>query len=63
MRPYKRKPGDFEIRLLRDGRVVFIGPDQALIEIAQGLDGSAADTESERTDHGPQSAPADASSE
>jgi hypothetical protein len=50
-RPYKRRPGDLEIRLLRDGRLVFIGPDQALIDLAQGLEISAGD-EKERTGNG-----------
>jgi hypothetical protein len=35
--PYKRKPGDFEIRVLPDGRVVMIAPDETLIEIAESL--------------------------
>ena len=35
---YKRKPGDFEIRILADGHVVMLAPDQELIELAQILD-------------------------
>lgn len=34
-KPYKRKPGDFEIRILNSGKVVMIMPDETLIEIAQ----------------------------
>ncbi len=34
-RPYKRKPGDFEIRILSDGKVVMIVPDETLVEIAR----------------------------
>lgn len=34
-RPYKRRPGDFEIRILSDGRVVMIAPDEKLLEVAQ----------------------------
>ncbi len=37
-RPYKRKPGDFEIRILNDGKVVMIAPDESLIEVAQAVD-------------------------
>lgn len=36
--PYKRKPGEFEIRILSDGRVVFISPDEKIMEIAQIID-------------------------
>ena len=34
-KPYKRKPGDFEIRILSSGKVVMITPDEALMEIAR----------------------------
>jgi hypothetical protein len=34
---YKRKPGDFEIRILNDGRVVMVAPDETLLEIGQLL--------------------------
>jgi len=34
-KPYKRKPGDFEIRILNSGKVVMIMPDETLMEIAQ----------------------------
>ena len=33
--PYKRKPGDFEIRILKNGKVVMVAPDETLVEIAQ----------------------------
>ena len=36
--PYKRKPGDFEIRILNDGKVVMIAPDESLIEVAHSVD-------------------------
>ena len=36
--PYKRKPGDFEIRILNDGKVVMLAPDETLVEIAQTVD-------------------------
>ncbi len=37
-KPYKRNPGDYEIRILPDGRMVMIAPDEDLIEIARGLE-------------------------
>lgn len=37
-RPYKRKPGDYEIRILPDGRVVMIAPNEELIELAEIID-------------------------
>jgi hypothetical protein len=37
-KPYKRKPGDFEIRILKNGRVVMIAPDDALMEVARIVD-------------------------
>ena len=37
-KPYKRKPGDFEVRILSDGRVVMVAPDEELIEIAREVD-------------------------
>ena len=37
-KPYKRKRGDFEVRVLSDGRVVMIGSDEALLEIARTLE-------------------------
>ncbi len=36
--PYKRKPGEFEIRILSDGRVILIAPDEKIMEIAQIID-------------------------
>ncbi|MHC4159776.1 MAG: hypothetical protein ACYSSO_11940 [Planctomycetota bacterium] len=36
--PYKRKPGDFEIRILKNGKVVMVAPDEKLVEIAQSVD-------------------------
>lgn len=37
-KPYKRKPGDFEIRILNNGKVVMMAPDEILVEIAQVVD-------------------------
>ncbi len=34
---YKRKPGDFELRILSDGRLVMVAPDESLLQIAQVL--------------------------
>jgi len=36
--PYQRKVGDFEIRILPDGRVVFVAPDGPLAEVAAALE-------------------------
>jgi len=36
-KPYKRKPGDFEIRILKNNQTVFIAPDQQLMDIAENL--------------------------
>jgi hypothetical protein len=36
--PYIRKLGDFEIRILPDGRVVFVAPDEHLTEVAEALE-------------------------
>lgn len=37
-KPYKRKPGDLEIRILKNGRVIMITPDETLLEVAQIVD-------------------------
>jgi len=37
-RLYRRKPGEFEIRILRNGRVVFVSPDETLMDVAEALD-------------------------
>lgn len=37
-KPYKRKPGEFEIRILKNGKVVMAAPDETLVEIAQTVD-------------------------
>ncbi|OHB68965.1 MAG: hypothetical protein A2Y77_18115 [Planctomycetes bacterium RBG_13_62_9] len=37
-KPYKREQGDFELRILSDGRLVMIAPDETLMEIAKTLD-------------------------
>ncbi len=36
--PYQRKIGEFEIRILPDGRLVFVAPDERLMEVAQELE-------------------------
>jgi hypothetical protein len=52
--PYKRKPGDFEIRVLKSGRVVMIAPDETMLEVAQAVDPGNANlspkTEKEKDD-------------
>jgi hypothetical protein len=37
-RPYRRKCGDFEIRVSADGRVVMFAPDDELMDVARVLD-------------------------
>ncbi len=37
-KPYKQKCGEFEIRMLKDGRVIMIAPDEKLMELAKELD-------------------------
>ena len=44
-KPYKRKPGDFEVRILSDGRIVMVAPDEELIEIAREVERSNRNTE------------------
>ncbi|MBN1763876.1 MAG: hypothetical protein JW860_01350 [Sedimentisphaerales bacterium] len=34
---YKRKPGDFELRILPNGQLVMIAPDEAIIKMARSL--------------------------
>jgi hypothetical protein len=34
---YKRKLGEFEIRILKDGRLVMIAPDEKLVEVAESI--------------------------
>lgn len=33
--PYRRRQGDFELRILRDGRLVLVAPDETLMEIGE----------------------------
>jgi len=37
-KPYKQKCGEFEIRMLKDGRVIMIAPDDQLMDLARTLD-------------------------
>ena len=37
-RPYKRKPGDLEIRIRPDGRIYVAEADDALLDVCQALD-------------------------
>lgn len=43
--PYKRKQGDFELRILSDGRLVMVAPDELLLEIAKAFDVNTSPTE------------------
>ena len=37
MKPYKKKPGEFEIRILPDGRVLIPAPDETLLDAARAM--------------------------
>ncbi|MEN6332658.1 MAG: hypothetical protein ABFE01_00265 [Phycisphaerales bacterium] len=43
--PYNRKQGEFELRILKDGRLVMIAPDEMLLEIAASLGENAGSPE------------------
>jgi hypothetical protein len=49
---YKRKPGDFEIRVLADGRIIMLAPDDSLVEIARTLTCEKKDLSSETVKNG-----------
>ena len=36
-KPYQRKKGEFEIRILPDGKVVMVAPDAELMDMAESL--------------------------
>ena len=48
-KPYKRKQGEFELRIFKDGRLVAIAPDETLLEISQAL-GESDDAETATSD-------------
>jgi hypothetical protein len=49
-KPHKRQPGEYEIRVLKDGRLVLVGPDQALLDMADALTAAQQhDSKQERT--------------
>jgi len=37
--PHKREQGELELRILKDGRLVVIVPDEALLEVARAVGG------------------------
>jgi hypothetical protein len=37
-KPYRRKPGDFEIRILSNGQVIMLVPDEKLLKVAQAIE-------------------------
>lgn len=47
-RPYQRRQGEFELRILKDGRLVLIAPDEALLEMAKAF---ASPAEEEKVEH------------
>jgi len=48
---YKRRPGDAEIRILADGRVVVIAPDEKMLEIARKISQQESDVSDEVKDN------------
>jgi len=48
-KPYQREQGDLELRILKDGRLVMIAPDETLLEIAQTLE-TQADSEQQHVE-------------
>ena len=47
--PYKREPGDLEIRVLKDGRFVLVAPDQELMDLGKAISQSLSEnTNNER---------------
>jgi predicted metal-dependent hydrolase len=49
---YKRRPGDMEIRILPDGRVVVVAPDERMIEIANNVARQETEVSDEVKDNG-----------
>ena len=37
-KPYRRQQGDFEVRILQDGRLVMLAPDGSLIALAKEIE-------------------------
>ena len=50
-KPYKREQGDFELRILKDGRLVMVAPDETLLEIAQAFETQADSEPQHRENH------------
>lgn len=42
---YKRKPGDLEIRILKDGSVVSVSPDEKFLEIINEINNQSREME------------------
>ena len=34
---YTKKPGDLEVRILKDGKIVFVAPDQEMLDVSEKL--------------------------
>jgi hypothetical protein len=52
--PYKREPGDLEIRVLKDGRFVLVAPDQELMDLGKTIaESPAEESGEERNAHVP----------
>lgn len=50
-RHYKRKPGDGELRILPDGRIVVIAPDEKMLKLARELAQPESQTSDEVSDN------------
>jgi hypothetical protein len=46
--PHIRRQGEFELRVLKDGRLVMVAPDETLLEIAKAFDDIGAVSEAHR---------------
>ncbi|MCU0915708.1 MAG: hypothetical protein MUC88_14265 [Planctomycetes bacterium] len=49
--PYQRQQGDFELRILSDGRLVMVAPDETLLEIAQAFEARSEGDEAGQQQH------------
>jgi hypothetical protein len=49
---YKRRPGDMEIRILPDGRMVMVAPDEKMLEVAKNVTQQESNVSDEVKDNG-----------
>ena len=48
--PYQRQPGDLEIRVLKDGRMVLVAPDQELMDLGKRIGRSLSERNTDAAD-------------